>query len=231
MLPLKFTYLFGSSSFFIPWLLIFLKRKDLQKLIIFNSLLFSVLGIIFEYFFWIKDWWQPYTITNTRVGIEDLILGFSNGGIAASLYFYIFNKKLITPNLISKQRLNLLIGLIIASIIFFFILVYIIRIFSFWATIIVSFVFYMVLALFTKTLIQPSILNGILLVILVVPIFLSMILVTPDFVEKTWILKNLLGIKFMGVPIEDYVFYFLCGMVCFLVYPFLFENVKLTKNQ
>ncbi|NCO32114.1 hypothetical protein GW891_05105, partial [bacterium] len=166
MLPLKFTYLFGSSSFFIPWLLIFLKRKDLQKLIIFNSLLFSVLGIIFEYFFWIKDWWQPYTITNTRVGIEDLILGFSNGGIAASLYFYIFNKKLITPNLISKQRLNLLIGLIIASIIFFFILVYIIRIFSFWATIIVSFVFYMVLALFNKTLIKTSIINGILLVIL-----------------------------------------------------------------
>ena len=124
-----------------------------------------------------------------------------------------------------------MIGLIIASIIFFFILVYIIRIFSFWATIIVSFVFYMVLALFNKTLIKTSIINGILLVILVVPIFLSMILVTPDFVEKTWILKNLLGIKFMGVPIEDYVFYFLCGMVCFLVYPFLFENVKLTKNQ
>lgn len=230
MLPLKFTYLFGSSLFFIPWLLIYFKRKDLRKLIIFNSLLFSVLGIVFEYFFWIKDWWHPETITNTRIGIEDLILGFGSGGVASSLYYYVFNKKIITSRLISKQRLLLLIGLVIASLVIFFTLVYIIKFFSFWATITVSLIFYIILASFNKPLIKSSLINGILLDILVIPIFSLMILVTPDFIQKTWFLKNLLGIYPLGVPVEDYVFYFLCGISCFVVYPFLFENVKLKKN-
>jgi hypothetical protein len=229
MLPIRYTYLFGSGLFFLPWFLIYSKRKDLRKLLIFDSLLFSVLGLFLEFFFWTKDWWHPYTITNTRIGLEDILLGFGSGGVASCLYLFIFHQKLTTSNLISKKRLNILFLIIISGITFFFILVYIVKMSSFLATIINGFIVCIILMFFNRTLIKTALINSILLVVLVVPVFQLMILMTSGFIEKTWMLNNLIGIRILGVPLEDYVFYFISGIGCFLVYPFLFENVKLSK--
>jgi hypothetical protein len=229
MLPIQFTYLFGSSLFFIPWFFIFFKRKDLRRILLFNGLLLTVLGLFLEFFYWTKDWWSPHTITNTQVGIEDIFLGFGSGGVAASLYLYIFNKKFITEKFISKNRVHTLILIIIAIAIFFFVLVYLVKISSFNATVIIGFVISIILLFFNKTLIKAAIINSILLLALVVPIYQLMIFVTPNFIDKTWMIHNLIGIRILGVPFEDYVFYFLSGIGCFLIYPYLFENTKLTN--
>ncbi|MFA6518796.1 MAG: lycopene cyclase domain-containing protein [Candidatus Shapirobacteria bacterium] len=229
MFPLRFVYLFGSSLFFIPWFLIFSGRKDLRRLMVFNGLLLSVIGLIMEYFFWTRDWWRPYTITNTRIGIEDILLGFSSGGVAASLYFYVFKNKLKTTDSISNKRLTFLIVLISVCLMLCFILVYIVNISSFLATIIFGLIFSTVIMFFNKSLIKAAFVNAILLVLLVVPIFQLMIFVSPGFIENTWMTENLMGTKILSVPIEDYVFYFLCGIVCFLIYPFLDEKAKLIK--
>ena len=42
---------------------------------------------------WTVDWWQPETVTGTRAGIEDAILGFTNGGLGAVLYEVVFKKR------------------------------------------------------------------------------------------------------------------------------------------
>ena len=111
MLPIKYTYLLGASLFLIPWLIIFWQRKDLRNLLLLVGSLFTILGIIAAYLWWTKDWWRPYTITNTIVGIEDVILGFASSGVCACLYLVLFRKKLVenkNTNL-SKNIFNLLI--------------------------------------------------------------------------------------------------------------------------
>lgn len=229
MLPIKFTYLFYSCLFFIPWFLIFIKRKDLRKLMILNGLFALVLGSIINYFYWIKDWWQPHSITGTRFYIEDLLLGFGSGGVSASLYLYVFNKKLVTSDLISKKRLFFFLALTAMGLIFFLILIHLLRMSSFMATLIVGSIVYLILAFLNKTLIKASIINSFLMFLLVIPIYMLAIFVTPGFIEKTWMMNNLMGIKFFGVPIEDYIFYLITGAGSFFFYPFLFKFKKL-KN-
>lgn len=51
------------------------------------------IGPLSEYLFWTRDWWKPTTITDTVVGVEDFLLSFTNGGIAAVIYEEVFDKK------------------------------------------------------------------------------------------------------------------------------------------
>ena len=94
MLSLKYAYLLGTIIFLIIWLILYLHRKDLRKEMIVMSMLVAILGMFSEYLWWTHDWWRPQTITGTTIGIEDLLLGFTNGGIAAVLYEELFKKRM-----------------------------------------------------------------------------------------------------------------------------------------
>lgn len=198
---------------------------------ILTGLIALVIGTFLNYFYWTKDWWRPYTITNTKLSIEDLLLGFASGGISATLYLYVFKKKLITSDSISKKRLYFFISLMIISLILFLILFHLLGMSSFMATLIVGLLIYLILAFFNKNLIKESIINAFLVFLLVIPIYLLAIFATPNFIDKTWMMNNLMGIKFLGVPIEDYIYYLLTGAIGFFFYPFLFKFRKLTRTN
>jgi len=89
----QYTYLFWTAIFLIIWGTFFIKRKDLRKEMLVISFLFGLGGLISELTH-IQDWWQPLTITNTSIGIEDFLIGFAIGGIASVIYNFIFNKKI-----------------------------------------------------------------------------------------------------------------------------------------
>ena len=56
------------------------------------SLLFGFGGIVSEQTH-TQDWWQPLTLTGTRIGVEDFLIGFAIGGIAAVIYAEAYRKK------------------------------------------------------------------------------------------------------------------------------------------
>ncbi|HYD35794.1 MAG TPA: lycopene cyclase domain-containing protein [Vitreimonas sp.] len=227
MLPIQYTYLLGSSLFIIPWAIIFLIRKDLRNLLIQLGLIFTPLGLIGEYFWWTQDWWQPITITSTTIGLEDIILGFASSGVLASLYLFIFKKRFTSfkgNQVLNSRVLSLLI--IIALNLALFTLLFQMKVGSFIATIISLSFSSVILLSKDKSLVIPAIINGFLSVALVVPIFLAMIAVTPQFIERTWMTEKLIGIYFLGIPLEDCFFYFFSGMLSFCVYPYL-HRVKI----
>lgn len=84
------------------------------------------------------------------------------------------------------------------------------------------------LILLRKDLIFDALLTGLCLVIVSTPVYLFMEYLSPNFFEKTWLWPNLTGIRFIGIPIEDLVFYFLTG---FCVAPFYlyWKNEKLRR--
>jgi hypothetical protein len=81
--PLCYAYLAGSIALFTIWLIFFLVRKDLRKEILTMSWLIGILSVVTGYYWWTVDWWKPPTLTHTIVGVEDLVMGFSAGGIMA----------------------------------------------------------------------------------------------------------------------------------------------------
>ena len=93
MFNYQYAYLLGSLLFLPIWLILFHKRKDLRKKMLVMSFLLGFVGPITEPFF-IKDYWKPFTVTNTSVGIEDYIFVFLFSGIACVLYEEIFGKRI-----------------------------------------------------------------------------------------------------------------------------------------
>jgi len=189
----------------------------------------AVLAPFLELFWYTIDWWQPATITNTKVGIEDLLLGFTNGGIAAVLYETVFRKRLYQrefKNPLKKIQLIIppILGISIASICF-----WVFQIHSFYSNLIALFISLFLILLWRKDLIINSLMSGILLVIVCLPFYLIGILwLAPGYVQRSWLFENLTGILFWGIPIEDLIWYFIVGLVLGPFYEFS-QQLRLRK--
>ena len=219
MLPIQFTYLFGASLFIVPWLAIYWLRKDLRKPMITIGLMSILPSLIAGYFWWSRDWWYPETITGTVVGIEDVLLAFTSTGVAACLYPAVFRKSFrAIPAAVRPGYRQLL--LLLTIFLALFSLLYWAGVTSFMATLCTFGLASAYMLSQRKDLVLPAITTSVLLVILVMPVYAAMLLVTPNFVADTWFTENLLGAYIIGVPIEEYAFYLIGGILCFLVWPY-----------
>lgn len=86
----KYAYLIANFFFLAVWLLIFLKAKHLRKPMLIMSLITASFGPISE-FWYFADYWKPEIALPLPIGgIEDLLFGFSIGGIGAFAYESLF---------------------------------------------------------------------------------------------------------------------------------------------
>lgn len=215
LIPYKYTYLVGTFILFIPWVLLYWHRKDLRKEIWFMSIAIAIGSFVTGYIWWTVDWWRPYTITETVVGIEDILLGFATGGIAVVLYEEIFRK-----HIYQRKHDHHAIGAICLALLLVFIISILFWKFhftSFVASTIGMIAISFILISLRKDLLFGAFINGILMILVMLPIYYLLETISPGFIEATWLFNFLSGIKITGIPIEEFVFWFLFG---FIVAPF-----------
>jgi hypothetical protein len=217
MIPLKYAYLVGDLIFFIPWAILFWHRKDLRKEMLVMGLFAAVASFTTAYF-WTTDWWRPQTITGTRIGIEDFILGISIGGVAAVLYEEIFRKKLYRRN--PQTHSESIFLLLLLTSLFFLILFWGLHFTSFFACVFAFLAISAVLIFLRRDLFICAIINGFLMTTIVLPVYYFLMIFSPGFVEKTYLFKTLSGIRITGIPIEELIFFFLFGCVTVLIYEY-----------
>lgn len=228
MIPTRFAYLTGTLLFSAVWLIIFILRPDLRKAIWVMSFLTAFSGLIPEYFWWTKDWWRPITITATRIGIEDFLLGYTNGGIIAVIYEMIGGFKLERIKGVKPRGIKLI--YIPFSILLIGICVEILGMTSFWATVFTELLIAFSIIYFRRDLFFSSLFSGIAIVIIFMPVYWFADFISPGIIEKTWLFKNLSGLRITGVPVEDIVFYFLVGSVEGSFYKFWQGFRDITNN-
>ena len=74
-----FVYLLSLLPILLLWSVIFRIRPDERNEMLVVGIFLGVVSVVSSYIWWTNDWWRPETITGTRVGIEDFILGFFPG--------------------------------------------------------------------------------------------------------------------------------------------------------
>ena len=215
----QYTYFIGCIICLIVWLLLYIKRKDLRKEMIFGSLLGVPFGL--SEFLFVPEYWNPPSLFNLinkiGFGIESLLFGFCIGGIASILYEFINKKKLkkvrkykqsdFAPYLIfailflgleiilpEKSIYNLSISLIIMAII---------------------------IALLRKDLIKQIMFSGFLFATLYFIFCLTLKLLFEEFLYQYYNLNNLLNIKLLGIPIEEIIFGFAVGAAWSTLYEYI----------
>lgn len=87
----RYSYLVANLFFLFVWLLIFWRAKNLRRPMLIMSLLTASFGPISELWYF-ADYWKPETVLPLPVigGVEDLMFGFSIGGIGAFGYESLF---------------------------------------------------------------------------------------------------------------------------------------------
>lgn len=208
MVDYTYSYLIWTSLFLLIWLILFLWRKDIRKEMFIISLLLGIGGIISE-FTHVKDWWQPLTITNTPLGIEDFLIGFFIGGILSVAYEFIFNKKIKQKKLKLNLKTNYL--MIYFPLVFLFSF-YILNLHSFYACIIafstsIFFIYYK-----RKDLIKDSMFSGLISLAIGITSYFIITLIYPEFISKFWYLPNYwFSYTLLKIPLAEYIWFFLAG--------------------
>lgn len=204
---------------------------------LFMGVFVAIWGLIFEYLMWTVDWWKPDTITGTVVGVEIILLGFTNGGIGAVLYEYISKKK--ARPLRKNTRLGYFFNHhlyltwlpFLAGLLFMVIGYWLLGLHSFWATTIGILLTVFLMLVFRHDLIYDSIFGGVSLLLVAIPVYLIIMYFFPGVIENFWFLDKLSGILILGIPIEELVIYFSGGMIAAPSYEYLFRKKLVRKPQ
>lgn len=210
--PFDYAYAVAIIPLLFVWGYFFISRKDLRREMVVMSLGIGLLSLVTAYYWWTIDWWHPPTITGTKIGVEDFVLGFSSGGIMAVAYEFLFKKRHYRSRIKCLHcpghfTLLLLLAFLTSW------LFWGVGLTSFYASSVAIIVTGCVLFYFRRDLFIDGVISGILMVFISLPFYFVIQAVSPEWISEVYHFETLSGFLLLGVPIEEYVFWFLAGLV------------------
>lgn len=228
MIPIQYGYTIGLVLPTALWFVLYVGRPDLRKELLALSWRLAFASAATAYLFWTIDWWHPGTLTGTRVGIEDFVLGFAAGSLAIFYEIIYAKRHARIPRTQRHQRLDphLIMLLVFLSIGF---LTYGFGLTSFVSTISTLTVATAVIWYYRPDLIRDSIAGGIWTTIFSLAGYVPILMFVPGWVDATYDFRYLSGNLVGGIPIEEFVFWFFAGMFFGPVWEYWkYERVRKT---
>jgi len=220
-------YFFGVILIIPIWLLMFNSRKESHREMLLMGVIFGLGGLVIGKYYAIVDYWNPPYVFGSNINIEDFLYGFILGGIISELYEFLLNKsnKKIKKHPITNKYIFILASLF-STILCFYFLVDIFRFNSIIAHIIPPLLIGTIITVFRKDLTNSTVMSGIITTIFVFIWFLIIRMIWGDIFSTYWYMKNLSGITFFEIPIEELIFAFSLGFGGSCFYEFIY-NLKI----
>ncbi|MFA4818562.1 MAG: lycopene cyclase domain-containing protein [Patescibacteria group bacterium] len=216
---MQYAYIIGCGLLLVPWLIIFVRRVDLRKEMIWAGIIGSLLAI--TDFLYVPEYWRPPTIFNlvNKVGfsIEDLVFGFLGGGLASVIFEFIEQRKL--KRQLFNRRYPHYLALIIFALFYVF-LEFIYPNKTIYNVSVSMLIGATMMAFYRRDLIQQMIFSGIFFCIIYSFLFVLFNLFFPTFISSFYTLRNFIGLNLWGVPIEEVMFSFAVGVFWSIIYEF-----------
>ena len=205
----SYGYLVALIPYSVIWLFCYVWRPDVRREMLWIGWFMAAASFITAYFWWTIDWWHPLTITHTRVGIEDLLLGFFSGGIMASVFHVFFREHL---RKIKHKHQKLVQG---GAVVMFAIMALLVHFgfTSFWASTYCMMIWLTIMLLYRPDLFRCSFISGLLMVICSIPGYAVALSYGHDAIRHIYDFRYLSGFLIGGIPIEEFVFWFLAGAI------------------
>lgn len=212
-----YTYLFGAIIFFIPWCIVFLKKRINQKEMLIYGTVFGIAAVLIGIRYALHDYWHP-TYLFPVFHLEDFLYGFFFGGLCTQIYFFFFEtKERATKN---HHPIFGLIALIL-SILSFVLITDILKFNSIIAHIIPPLLIGIYIAYKNPRTVKIQLLAGLFSTIVTLVVFWGVLLINPHAVTEIWYLNNLTGVLILRIPLEEYLFAFSLGFGISLFHEFI----------
>lgn len=221
MLPsYHYSYLVGVLIFWVTWVACSIVGKTYRAEIRWGTLIAAPLAL--TSFLFVPQYWTPPSLFNLdqriRVGIEDFLWAAAVGGIA-SVVGEIFLKERLAAIRQSRHKRHYAPFLLVVLV--FFVL-------EFWHpgktmnNTIISFAGgALVLGYVRRDLVPLMLTSALSFTVLYFVLFLCLLVLYPQFVQRYYNLRNLLGIYVLGVPIEELLFAATGGAIWSVAYEYV----------
>lgn len=232
MVSYQYSYLIADLVLLVIWFILFFWRKDIRKEMLYISIIFGFVGLLVEPIF-LKDWWNPLTIIGTSIAIEDFLCGFFVAGIASVIYSVVFNKKVRIKKTSKKRkekRYKNFIFIILLIPLLHFGSFYLLNLTGFYSSLISLGIPMLIIWIKRKDLITNSLLSGILAIGVAILTFTITELITPGWVESTWLFINIPKLIILNSPLEDLIWSFFAGTFIGPLYEYWQEGKLINKK-
>ena len=209
VMDIQYSYLGYSLIFLLVWVVFYILRPDLRRRMLIFSLIIMPLGPLSEFWF-LKDYWRRPTITGYPISIEDAIFSFAIGGIAYSIYKVFFNMSVAESH--DQPRGWLVVAFLVIIILPLFILTDLLHINSIFSSTFSLFLIAVLTWILRPDLLKPSIVSGILVVILFFLVYKGMQVIFPSAIEYWCMGCNPTGLRISGINIEELLWDFSWGL-------------------
>ncbi|KKQ36218.1 MAG: hypothetical protein US52_C0005G0008 [candidate division WS6 bacterium GW2011_GWA2_37_6] len=202
-------YLIGSLYFFGIWIVLFiLNKKDKKEQLVFG-IIGGVLGVLVEQMH-LNDWWRPNFIYDFPIHIEDIFFGIGVMGISSVLYEFLFKKKQKSYSKLRPTKRYKII-LFIVAIFSMFGMYILFDVHSFWTSVIATFTVVIFIEIKRPDLTSSMVISGLLMVLIALPSYWIGLTLQPNAIDSDWVNSKLSGYQIIGLPIEEYIWFFLVG--------------------
>lgn len=221
---MQYIWLIWSLILIAIWLVIYasLGSKNARREMLIVSLWTSLLGLAEPLF--VPAYWSPPSLFNlairTGFDIESLIFSFGIGGIAVILYERIFRSRhtavSIKEHHSSRHKFHIW-ALLVAPAVLVVLLV-MTKLNPLHSSIIAMVAGGLATWYCRPDLKKKMIVSAFIFLVLYFLYFLTLIAISPGYVEKVWNLKAISGILILGIPLEELLFALSFGFIWSSIY-------------
>jgi hypothetical protein len=210
MFFIQHNYFAGTLIFLLLWIFVFILNNKIDRInIIKISLITMALGLFVQPMH-LVDLWNPNFVFNSFIKIEDVIFGFSLGGFISGIYT-ILSKKRGQTAFVTFQNIYK-IPLLLVFFFSLFGLFYLFQVSSFWSCIIALSVPAIFLLLWRIKALPAVFLAAFIVGLVSVFGYMGLNHFLPSYTNDTYMISNLSGQLFMGVPLEILCWFFFAGL-------------------
>lgn len=221
MLPsYHYSYLVGTLIFWLAWVACFVVGKAYRSEMRWGTLIAAPMALTSLLF--VPQYWTPPSLFNLdekiRVGIEDFLWAAAVGGLAAIVGEILLKEQLKALRKTRHKRHYA--PFVIAAVIFL-----VLRFGLHWktmnSTIVALAVCAVIIAYLRPNLVRLMLTSAASFTLVYFGLFLMVLALYPQFVQRYYALGNLLGIFVLGVPIEELLFAASGGAVWSVAYEYV----------
>ena len=209
-MDIQYSYLGYSLIFLLVWGIFYILRPDLRRRMLLFSLIITPLGPLSEFWF-LRDYWKRPTIMGTPISIEDAIFAFAIGGIAYSIYKVFFKMEVAeVPD--SPRRGSLVVAFFLIILLPLLLLTDLFGINSIFSSTLSLLLIAILIWILRPDLLKPSIVSGILVMVLFFLVYKGMQVLFPAAIEYWCMGCNPTGLRISGINIEELLWDFSWGL-------------------
>lgn len=221
-----FAYLAYGATFLVPWIAVWIARRDLRTELLVTSLVTAPLGPLFESWYHV-DYWRPSVLGPWPVGIEDLLFGFGVGGVGAVAYEVLTGRGRVQAY---PWRNPLFFAAVFALGLAAHALL-VPRVNSIYVSMAIFMVAAAVMVALRRDLAIVSVISGFVVACVMIVNYQVVLALHPTLFQDFWLLDHLSGRFILRVPIEEPLWGFCWGLFIGSAWKFGFGEICVPKSE